>query len=300
MAASQFLAAVGSIVSNNAARTARHVADQLVAVLALERFEHEAADRLRVGLQVLAEGGRGEIGRDDRRHATGLAAARADGLGRAAERSLIDAIEFRRTWEPREPDARESGAAEILLGAAVLVDPGLHESETERRALEFFGSCNLGHVTPSCGVADKSRPVALTTGRGALRSLLRFQYFGRVIPRLRARRLRLGAGGALGDDDGDLAALGINLDALPACGLSGAHGTRKLALTESILGTGWTRLHKESSRSAPTGARGCDSLECRVASHGRNPSPPNWRFRICATNLRDAFILVNNAHNPKM
>jgi len=116
-------------------------------------FEHRLADDLRACREA-PEGLRGVVARDRGAHAARLAAlVRADRRHRAVERGLIGRHELERARQARQGDTRISGAAEIVMGAAVLVDPCLHEFEAERQpANGFFGRCSLGHVTSSSDV----------------------------------------------------------------------------------------------------------------------------------------------------
>src|SRR5262249_57358896 len=80
------------------------------------------------------------------------------------------------------------------MGTAVLVDPCLDEFETERQpASGFSGRCGLGHLTPSYGVGDKSRPVVSPAGRGAPPGSLGWfcDCVWRVKPRLRGSSVLL-------------------------------------------------------------------------------------------------------------
>src|SRR5262249_45250619 len=110
----------------------------------------------------------GVVARNRRRHAARRAAlARAYRFRRTPERGLIGGHEFSRARQARQSHAGKSGAAEVLMSATVLIDPGLHEAQPNAAPLNRFSAMgDLGHGRPPMTFVVKSRPVATNGGPG--------------------------------------------------------------------------------------------------------------------------------------
>src|SRR5262249_4724180 len=102
-----------------------------------------------------------EIFGDDRCHATGLDAPRADGSARPAHRFLIFSHEARRPGQALERHARESTAAEVAVRPTLIVDPMLHVLRQFHCLVSLVRNSSSGHALS--GSVGSGVPVTTTT-----------------------------------------------------------------------------------------------------------------------------------------
>src|SRR5262249_39428309 len=97
---------------------------------------------------------------DDRCHATGLDAARADSHARPAHRFLIFGHEARRPGQALERHARESTAAEIAVRPTLIIDPRLHVLRQFHCLVSFLWNSSSGQGLS--GAAGSGLPMSTT------------------------------------------------------------------------------------------------------------------------------------------
>src|SRR5262249_40272813 len=113
------------------------------------------------------ERSRVEILGDDRSHAAGFDAPRADGGARTGERLLVGGHEGRRPRQTGQAGARITTAAQVVVRASVAaIAPGLHIL----RELHCFASLRRSASHGFSGAAGSGVPVTTTTVPSGLTS----------------------------------------------------------------------------------------------------------------------------------
>src|SRR5262249_36312683 len=132
-----------------------------VAICRAEAFEDSPAHALGARALRGEECLRVEIFGDDRCHATGLDAARADGGARPAHRRLIGGHGARRPGQAGQAHAREATTAQIVIRAIVApIDPRLHVLRQLHCLVSLLRNSSGGHG------------FSISTGSGLLKSSL--------------------------------------------------------------------------------------------------------------------------------